>query len=196
LGAPVRAVRPASPVLEVVVGSLPLHPALVHIPLGLAAVIPLVALAITFAQWRRGLSRRAWSLVVGMQAFLLAGGLIAQRTGGADEERVESVVAESAIEQHEEAAEVFLVGIGATLALAALVLVVPARAARYGALAASLAAIGVAGLGIRVGHAGGRLVYQEGAAAAWTDGTTRTTEGGSAAADGAGGAPREEDDDR
>ncbi len=164
-------------------GSLPLHPALVHVPLGLAAVIPLIALAITVVQWRRGLTRRAWALVVGLQAVLLAGALVAQRTGEADEERVEPVVAEAALERHEEAAEGFVVAAGVTLVLAALVLVIPARAVRYGALAASLATVGVAGLGLRVGHAGGRLVYQEGAASAWAGPTMRTTEGGAAPAD-------------
>jgi uncharacterized membrane protein len=180
------------------VGSVPLHPALVHIPLGLAAVIPLVAFAVTLAQWRRGLSRRAWGLVVGMQAVLLAGGIAAQRSGGAEEDRVEPVVGEAAVERHEEAAEGFLVGAGVALALAGLVLVLPPRAVRYGALAASLATVAVGGLAVRVGHAGGRLVYESGAAQAYAPGAARSDAGGTTAAEsevGSGGRSRKADDD-
>jgi hypothetical protein len=166
--------------------------------MGLAIILPLVALAITLAQWKSGMTRRAWALVVGLQAVLLVSGLVAQRTGSAEEDAVEAVVAESAIERHEEAAELFLVGVGAALALAALVLVVPARAARYGALAASLATVAVAGLGVRVGHAGGRLVYESGAAQAYQVEAARSSAGGSTAAEseiGGGTARAKADDD-
>jgi hypothetical protein len=44
--------------------------------------------------------------------------------------------------------------------------------ARRIAAAATLGTLVVIGLGYRVGDAGGRLVYQHGAAAAWADGTT------------------------
>ncbi len=149
-------------------GSLPLHPAVVHVPLGLAFIMPLLALAVLVLFRGGPLPRRPWSLVVGLQAVLMLAALVAQRTGGQEEDRVEAVVAEGAIAAHEEAAERFVWGAAAALVLAAGVLAVPARAARAGALAATLAMAGVTSLGVVVGHAGGRLVYQENAGSAYT----------------------------
>lgn len=162
-------------------GSVPLHPALVHIPLGLAIAIPLVAFGIMLTTWRSGFSKKAWTLVVGLQAVLLLGGIVAQRTGSAEEDKVEHVVAEGAIEAHEEAAEGFLVGAGVALLLSGLVLVAPARLARAGTVTAAVATLAVAGLGVRVGHAGGELVYRHGAASAYTASGGRTIQGGSVA---------------
>lgn len=164
-------------------GSVPLHPALVHIPLGLAIAIPLVAFGIVLATWKSGFSKKAWTLVVGLQAVLLLGGIVAQRTGSAEEDKVERVVAEGAIGAHEEAAEGFLVGAGVALLLSGLVLVAPARLARAGTVTAAIATLAVAGLGVRVGKAGGELVYRHGAASAYTTTGGRTVQGGAAAAD-------------
>jgi len=92
----------------------------------------------------------------------------ALRTGQAEEERVESVVAESVIEAHEEAAEVFLGAAAGVFVLTLLALLVPGE--RVGRLVAGLALVGmVLGtvLAIRVGEAGGALVYRHGAAAVY-----------------------------
>lgn len=159
-------------------GSLPLHPALVHIPLGLAFVAPLLAMGVLFLFWKDRLPRKAWALVVGCQALLVAGGFVAMRTGSAEEDTVERVgVSEQAIHQHEEAAEVFAWTAAAVLALAAIVLVLPAGTSRTGAVAAIVGMLVVAGLGVRVGHAGGQLVYQHNAGAAYSDGAVAAAVG-------------------
>jgi hypothetical protein len=100
---------------------------------------------------------------------LVVSSLVAINTGGTEEERVERVVQESAIAVHEEAAEQFAWASGGTLLLAALVLVFRRREVS-GPLTAGVvvATLAVAGLGLRVGHAGGQLVYLHGAAAAYT----------------------------
>lgn len=85
----------------------PLHPALVHLPLGLAAVLPIAALGLALALWRGWLPARAWVGLVVLQAMLVAGGVVALRTGEADEERVERTVGEASIEAHEHAAQRF-----------------------------------------------------------------------------------------
>jgi hypothetical protein len=107
-------------------------------------------------------------VVVALQALLLGSALVAIKTGGAEEDRVERVVQERVLRQHEESAEQFAWASGATLALAALVLVLRRSAAsRAATVGVVVATVVVAGLGFRVGHAGGELVYTHGAASAY-----------------------------
>jgi uncharacterized membrane protein len=147
---------------------VPLHPAVVHLPLGLAMLMPALATGFAWAIWTGRVRARAWLAVVALQALLLATGLVALKTGGAEEERVEAVVRESAIHRHEEAAEQFVWAAGITLALAGLGFVGRRPLALRGLTgAAVVATLVVAGLGLRVGHAGGQLVYVHGAASAY-----------------------------
>lgn len=148
--------------------TLPLHPKLVHLPIALAILIPVIGAAVLLAWWRGRWPRSTWWGVVALQAALLGSGLAARASGETDEERVEKVVAEAAIEEHEEAADVFLIGAAVALAAAIAGGVVraagPARAIAGAAVAATLV---VGWLGYRVGAAGGALVYQHGAASAF-----------------------------
>src|SRR5690349_22637683 len=147
---------------------VPLHPAVVHLPLGLAMLMPALAAGFAYALWTGRVGHRAWLSVVALQALLLASGLVALKTGEAEEDRAEAVVPESAIHGHEEAAEQFVWAAGATLALAGLAPFFrqrPVERALTGAMV--LATLVVAGLGIRVGHAGGQLVYVHGAASVY-----------------------------
>jgi uncharacterized membrane protein len=141
------------------------HPKLVHIPIALGVLMPLVAGGLLLAWWRNWLPRRGWLVAIGLQAILLGGGVLALRTGEAEEERVEGAVTEAAIEQHEEAAEVFVVASGGVLALMILAAALGARrSAVTVAAAATLGTALVTGLAYRTGQAGGRLVYEDGAA--------------------------------
>lgn len=144
---------------------LPLHPAIVHIPLGVAIVVPLVALVGLWLLFRRG-GKSGWLIAVALQAVVVVGGAVAMNTGEADEEVVERVVSEAAIEAHEEAAEVFVWVAGAVLALAGIALLLPASKGRWVAAVASAGTVAVLALGLQVGHAGGELVYRHGAAQA------------------------------
>jgi hypothetical protein len=124
--------------------------------------------------------------VVTLQAVLLAGGLVALRTGEAQEDRVEATVGETALESHESAAKQFVWASALTLALAAAALLLKKGALRRAALVTTaLASVVVTGLAVRAGHAGGRLVYVHGAAAAYAgadkpgaDGEARSTPAG------------------
>jgi uncharacterized membrane protein len=147
--------------------NLPLHPAIVHLPLGLALVLPLVAAGLTAAVWRRGLPRSAFALLVGMQAVLVASGAAALQLGARDAHRVEAAVGEAAVERHEDRAEAFLWTAGVVLALSAALLVVPARAAPALGAAVVAGTVAVAALGFVAGEAGGELVYLRGAAAVY-----------------------------
>jgi hypothetical protein len=92
-------------------------------------------------------------------------------TGEAEEDRVEEIVAEQYIESHEEAAELFVWASAIVLALMALPLVLPeSRFRTAAAVGAVLGTLLVFGLGFRTGEAGGRLVYEHGAAQVYVGG--------------------------
>ena len=148
--------------------SLPLHPAIVHLPLGLALIMPALTVGFAWALWRGRVRPRAWLTVIALQGVLLAGGLVAMNTGGREEDRVEAVVPEVAIGRHEEYAEQFVWATGVTLALAGMVLVLRTpTAARAVTLATVAGTLVVFATAMRVGHAGGQLVYAHNAGAAY-----------------------------
>ncbi len=148
----------------------PLHPMIVHMPMALAVLMPLIGLGLLLAWWRGALSRRSWAVVFLLQLVLVGASVIAMRTGEGDEELVERVVAESAIEQHEEAAELFTWGAGLLMVLSLLPLVLrDERRARTVALLSVAGSCVVLGLGYRVGSAGAELVYSHGAATAYLE---------------------------
>lgn len=148
---------------------MPLHPRLVHLPLALAVLMPLVALVIGVAWWRGHLPRRAWALVVGLQSLLVLSGFTALSSGQLDAERVASVVARAAIEQHDEAASSFVFGALGLLGLMVTALIAKNEAqARRLSIGSVIGAVFVLWLGYRTGEAGGRLVYEHGAARAFT----------------------------
>lgn len=145
----------------------PLHPAVVHLPIALALLVPLVAAFALLASRFGFLPARSWAFAVLLQALLLGSAFVAQETGEEEEERVERVVAERHIEDHEERAEQLLIGAG----LGLLVIGAGLAPGRVGALARPLGlalSLLVAALAADVGHSGGRLVYEHGAASAYT----------------------------
>ena len=137
---------------------MPLHPAIVHFPIVLAALSPFVLGWLVYRAWRGTATRRAWALAVGLQVALVGSGLLALRTGEADEDRAEATVAESVIEAHEEKATTFVIGAGAVLGLVVIGFALP-RASRVLAPAGLVATLAIGGLGLLTGRAGGEIVY-------------------------------------
>jgi uncharacterized membrane protein len=150
---------------------MPLHPVIVHVPIALAVLMPLVSAGLLLSWWRGWLPRRAWWVAVALHAALVGSSLLALKTGHTDSERVEQTRGEAAVDAHEEAAESFVWAAAAALALALGSAVIRreagARATGAVAVAASLA---VLALGYRTGHAGGELVYGDGSAAVVSEG--------------------------
>ena len=146
---------------------MPLHPIVVHIPLVLAGLIPIVAGWLTWRTLRGASNRRAWAAALALQAVVLGGALVALRTGGQEEERVEERVPEAAIEVHEERAEAFTIGAGVVGALLLAAVALRGRGAAAAGAAATVAAAVVVLLGVRTGEAGGQLVYVHDAPAAY-----------------------------
>jgi uncharacterized membrane protein len=146
----------------------PLHPAVVHLPVALALLAPVAALAALAAIRIGWLPARSWLAVVLLHALLAGSAWLAVETGEAQEERVERVVRERFIEEHEEAAERFLAVVALGLAVSGAGLV----RGRFGALGrAATVAAGAAALAaaVSVGHSGGELVYRHGAADAYVE---------------------------
>ncbi|MGB2715817.1 MAG: DUF2231 domain-containing protein [Vicinamibacterales bacterium] len=151
--------------------SLPLHPAVVHVPLGLAFVIPALAIGFAWAVWSGRVRLRAWIVIAGLQAVLFGAGLLAMNTGEREEDRVEAVVPDAALDRHEMYAEQFLWATGITLVLAGLVPVLRQRALSKALMSATIAgSLVVAAAAVRVGHAGGQLVYVHNAGSAYAPG--------------------------
>lgn len=153
----------------------PLHPALVHFPIVFAVLLPVVAIAVLWALRTGAVRPRAWGLVVVFAAALALASWLAVRSGEQQEERVEQVVAETALERHEEAAELFLILTWAALVVAAAG-ITPGFVGSLARIVCVVLALVVLAAGWRVGNSGGELVYRHGAAQAYApDGGWRGT---------------------
>jgi hypothetical protein len=145
------------------------HPKLVHIPIALAVLMPLVAGGLLVAWWRNWLPSRVWIVAVALQTILLGSGILALRSGEVEEHRVERVVPAAALEAHEEAAELFVWASGGALAVMLTAALLRSRRAGLPiAAAGALATLAVLGLGHRTGRGGGSLVFAHGAAQAYS----------------------------
>src|SRR5690349_14542699 len=116
----------------------PLHPAIVHFPLVLAFLLPLFATGAVWSIRRGARPRRAWSIPVIGSLVLLGSAWAAVKTGEAQDERVERVVAEQPLSAHEEMAEGFLAAAGVVALVAAAGLV----GGRIGGIARVATAVG------------------------------------------------------
>jgi uncharacterized membrane protein len=144
----------------------PLHPAVVHLPIALVLLLPVFAVGALVAIRRGTRVLRAWGIAAAMAAALSGSAFVALETGEMQEDRVEDVVPDRALDGHEDAATGFL---AASLVVLGVALVGLARGklgnvARHATVAGSLVLLG---LGYRVGHSGGELVYRYGAASAY-----------------------------
>jgi len=142
---------------------LPLHPAVVHVPLGLAIAMPVLAIAVAVAMWRWKLPRLTLALVTVMQLLLACGAFAAMEVGLGEEKQATQFAPRNAVQDHKAAAESFVWGSFAVLFVSIASLFVPAR--RVPLLAALVAAgsVVVAGLAVDAGRKGGELVFRYGA---------------------------------
>lgn len=152
----------------------PLHAAVVHMPMALTILVPIFAIGALIAVYRGARPLRTWGVAAAMFAALSLSAWASLETGEDQEDTVEAIIPESALETHEEAADRFLWLSVGVLGIAAVGLL----GGRIGTGARVFATIGSGVLlvaGYNVGHSGGQLVYQHGAASAYTmDSVVRT----------------------
>ena len=143
----------------------PLHPAVVHFPIVLAVLLPVVIFGGLIAILR-GAPTRSWMVIVAFGGALALSAWIAVETGEDEEDAVEAVVSESAIHEHEEAGEALLLTSGVLFLLLAGGLA-PGRVGRAARMVSAPASLVLVVMAIRVGGSGGELVYEHGAASAY-----------------------------
>jgi uncharacterized membrane protein len=144
----------------------PLHPAVVHFPIVLMVLLPLAMLGALWTIRRGAKASRAWGIAVAVSGALFVSAWVALKTGQAQEDKVEPVVAEQPLNAHEEAAELFLIVSGVVLVLAGAGLA-PGALGRWSRVLAIAGSAGLVVAGWRVGSLGGELVYRHGAASAY-----------------------------
>ena len=147
----------------------PLHPAVVHLPLGLAVMLPLFIFLVMIGIGKQWFNHATWVLVVILQLLCMVGGIVSIETGEDQEEIVGTVVKEEFISKHEDMAKAFTASAGVTFGVALVGFFLRNRQRAFSMLSLatfflSLVTLGVAGL---TGHTGGELVYKQGAASAY-----------------------------
>lgn len=148
---------------------MPLHPAIVHFPIALTFLLPVLVLIFAWAIRAGKMSKELWLVVIGLQVLITVSGYVSLETGETDEEKVSAIVGKELINKHEEAAEIF---VGMTVISLASGIVVwflqPAfqDRARFGVVILSLLPVFFAW---RTGHLGGNIVYRFGGGSAHAD---------------------------
>ncbi len=151
---------------------LPLHPAIVHFPIVLSFLVPVVAVVVAWAIFTGRLQQRSWLIPVSLQVAVFLSAWLAVQLGEEDEELVEAIVTEQALEEHEELGEAFLVCAGGLM-----LLMISPFLIRTRFLPPILAVLSLLGtvMVIQVGRSGGDLVYSHGAAMAFSTTTGQTS---------------------
>lgn len=144
----------------------PLHPAVVHFPIVLAVLLPIFAVGALIAIHRGVPVMKVWALPLALAAVLAGFAWLAVETGENEEDRVEAVVAEAPLHDHEEAGERLLLFSVVVLLVAAggLYHGTAGAAARY---VATLGAFAALYAGVQAGQLGGELVYEHNAGSAY-----------------------------
>jgi uncharacterized membrane protein len=153
----------------------PLHPAIVHFPVVLVFLLP-ISVAVAIWTIRKGArATRAWMVPLAIAAALSFTSWLSVETGENQDERVERVVQEQALDTHEEAAEAFLTGSIVVLLVTGAGLI-RGPIGKFSRVATGVAALALVAGGAYVGHTGGQLVYKYGAASAYATPSTVTAD--------------------
>lgn len=137
----------------------PLHPALVHLPIGLIIILPLMTVLSYFLIKKNIMSKKGLILVVALQALLVGSSYLALQTEEQEEDRAEKFVSERVIETHEERAEAFTTVTVITLIISLFAYFYRERFFKPAFAVVLSFQFLVAVLGYRVGQSGGDIVY-------------------------------------
>lgn len=151
---------------------VPFHPVIVHFPIALTFILPVLMLVFAFMIKSNKMSHQTWLIIIGLQIATTVTGYISLESGEDQEHLVSKVVDKKIIHEHEEAAEIF---VGSTVI--ALVVSVAAFFLRneiqfFVHLFITLISLVSCYLAYNAGGSGGELVYRHGAASAYVKGSS------------------------
>jgi len=143
---------------------VPFHPIIVHLPLALTFILPLLLLAFAYFIKSNKMSPSAWLIIIGFQAILAGSGYLALETGETDEKIAAKVVSKSLIHEHEEKAEIFVGVTVLALVVSVAAFFIKKDLQFYLQLGVVILSLVACFLAYRTGESGGELVYRYGAA--------------------------------
>ena len=147
---------------------LPLHPAFVHLPLGLCMVLPMLSFLFLVLLKDEKFWPKVWAPILLLQLGLTGAVYLAAEMGDDQAKKVEKVVSEKFIEEHEESADQLLIATIVSLVISAGSFYLQSRKPKSSSRWVSLVAqVAVLGMAMRVGHSGGSLVYKHNAGSAY-----------------------------
>ncbi len=144
--------------------NLPLHPLVVHFPIVLGVLLPFVGFIFWWGVKKGVAPQKVWALVAVLALAYSVSAIVAIELGENDEEKVEKIVSERVIEEHEEAGEI-IPWVAGTLFLVSLAGYLRKDSDNLRLALAILSLIAIIPLA-NTGHTGGELVYKYGAATA------------------------------
>jgi len=146
---------------------VPVHPMIVHFPLALTFILPILILVFAYLIKTNKMAPQGWLIIIGLQLVVVATGYISLETGENEEDLVAKVLDKKLINEHEEAAEIF-VG-SAVIGLVLSIGVFFIRNEIQFPIKLAIAVIGLLScyLAFQAGSLGGELVYKHGAASAY-----------------------------
>jgi len=143
--------------------SLPYHPLIVHFPVAISVILPILSTLILYFIMKKSFSSQLWIIALVFQGLTVATGYLALETGEMDEEKVEKVLSKKLIHEHEEAAEIFVGASVIVFVLGVLSLFIKESYRSKLRIASSVLSLVLPLLVYRAGHLGGELVYKHGA---------------------------------
>jgi uncharacterized membrane protein len=158
---------------------VPFHPIIVHFPIALTFIVPILILVFAFMIKTNKMSHKTWLIIIGLQIATTATGYMALETGEDEEHSVEKVLGKKLIHEHEEAAEIFVGSTVIALVLSIAAFFLKSQIQFLAQLVVCLVSLVSCYLVYTTGHSGGELVYVHGAARAYAqnDGADAAPEG-------------------
>lgn len=71
---------------------LPFHPIVVHFPLALTFIMPVLIIVFAFMIKMNKMQPQTWLIIIGLQLAVVVSGYVALESGEAEEDKVEKVV--------------------------------------------------------------------------------------------------------
>ncbi len=146
---------------------VPLHPILVHFPIALSFLLPILALVFAFFIKTKKMNSSMWAIIMGLHLFTVGMGYLSLETGETEEDTVVKIVDKDLIADHEKYAEIYVgVTVLATV-LSVVAFFIQANLQMYLQLANVVVLVIAAFFAYETGEHGGELVYKHGAARAY-----------------------------